>query len=104
MSDSRARGWGFETYLRCVVFLSKTLFSPKVLVVPRKRWLRPNITEKLLTGTLSRNTNKQTNNKTQRTKTCRHMDPDQTVPNEIPQLFVSELVFQAKIFGLKSKK
>ena len=92
MSDSRARGWGFETYLRCVVSLSKTLFSPKVLVVPRKRWLRPNITEKILTGTLSHNTN----NKTQRTKTCRHMDPDQTDPNEIPLLFVSELVFQAK--------
>ena len=33
--------------------------SPKLLVIPRKRWLRPDMTEKLLTGTLSLNTNKQ---------------------------------------------
>ena len=25
----------------------------KVLIIPRKRWLRPNMTEKLFTGTLS---------------------------------------------------
>ena len=42
-----------------VVSLSKTLFSPKVLVIPRKRWHHPDLTEKLLTGTLSLNTNKQ---------------------------------------------
>ena len=57
-SDSGARGRGFETYLRHVVSLSKTLYSPKVLVIPRKCWLRPNMTEKLLTGTLNLNTNK----------------------------------------------
>ena len=32
-SDSRARGRGFETYLRRVVSLSKTLYSPKVLAL-----------------------------------------------------------------------
>ena len=32
----------------------------KALVIPSKRWLRPDMTEKLLTGTLSINTNKQT--------------------------------------------
>ena len=32
VSDSGARGPGFETYRRRVVFLSKTLYSPKVLV------------------------------------------------------------------------
>ena len=32
VSDSGARGRGFETYRRCVVSLSKTLYSPKVLV------------------------------------------------------------------------
>ena len=32
VSDSRARGLGFETYPRRVVSLSKTLYSPKVLV------------------------------------------------------------------------
>ena len=32
MSDSGARGPGFETYRRRVVSLSKTLYSPKVLV------------------------------------------------------------------------
>ena len=36
-SDSGARGRGFETYLRRVLSLSKTLYSPKVLVIPRKR-------------------------------------------------------------------
>ena len=34
----------------------------KVLVIPRKRWLRPDMTEKLLTGTL-RSQHKQTNKK-----------------------------------------
>ena len=32
VSDSGTRGPGFETYLRRVVSLSKTLYSPKVLV------------------------------------------------------------------------
>ena len=32
VSDSGARGPGFETYCRRVVSLSKTLYSPKVLV------------------------------------------------------------------------
>ena len=52
----------FETYRHRVVSLSKTLYSQKVLVkkFPRKRWLGPGMTEKLLTGTLSLNTNKQT--------------------------------------------
>ena len=59
-SDSGARGQGFETYLRCAVSLSKTLYSPKVLIIPRKQWLRPDMTETLLTGTLSLTTNKQT--------------------------------------------
>ena len=37
----------------------KDTFTPrKVLVIPRKRWLHPDMTEKLLTGTLSINTNK----------------------------------------------
>ena len=56
-------GRGFETYLRRVEALSKTLYSPKVLVIHRKRWFRPDMTEKLLTGTLNLNTNKQTRNR-----------------------------------------
>ena len=32
VSDSGVRGPGFETYLRRVVSLSKTLYSPKVMV------------------------------------------------------------------------
>ena len=51
---------GLETYLRCVVSLSKALCSPKVLVIHRKRGLRPDMTEKLLTGTLILNTYKST--------------------------------------------
>ena len=50
---------GFETYLRRVVSLSKTLFFPKALVISRNRWLHSDITEKLLTGMLSLNTNRQ---------------------------------------------
>ena len=57
-SDSGSRGRGFEPHLgRSVVSLSKTYVPPKVLVIPRKRWLRPNMTEKLFTGTLSINPN-----------------------------------------------
>ena len=41
------------------VSLSKTLYSQKVLVISRKQWLCHDMTEKLLTGTLSLNTNKQ---------------------------------------------
>ena len=59
-SSSRVRGRRFETYLRRVVFLSKTFKSPKVLVMLRKRWFRPEMTEILLTLTLSLNKNKQT--------------------------------------------
>ena len=36
-----------------------TLLAPqKVLVIPRNRWLRLNMTEKLFTGTLNHNKNK----------------------------------------------
>ena len=60
-SDSESWGPGFEPHKRHrVVSLSKAHLLPTVLVKPRKRWLRPDMTEKLLTGTLSLNTNKQT--------------------------------------------
>ena len=36
----------------CVRTRKLQISSPKVLVIPRKRWLRPNMTEKLFTGTL----------------------------------------------------
>ena len=53
-SDSGSRGRGFEPHSgRRVVSLSKTYLPPKVLVIHRKRWLRPNMTENLFTGTLS---------------------------------------------------
>ena len=52
--DSRSRGWWFEPHSDpCVLSLSKTYLPPKVLVIPRKRWLCPNMTEKLFTGMLS---------------------------------------------------
>ena len=31
---------------------ARHIYSPKVLVIPRKRWLRPNMTEISFTGTL----------------------------------------------------
>ena len=58
-SDSESIGPGFNPHmLHRVVSLSKTHFLPKVLVKPRKCWLRSDMTEKLLTGMLT--TNKQT--------------------------------------------
>ena len=60
VSDSGARGQGFDTYLCHVVSFSKDTFTQrKVLVIPRKQWLSPDMTEKLLTWMLSINTNKQ---------------------------------------------
>ena len=58
--DSGATGQGFYPHSgRRVVSLSKIHLPPKkVLVIPRKRWLHPDMTEKLLTGTKSLNPNK----------------------------------------------
>ena len=40
-------------------FLEQETFTPqKVLVIPRNRWLRLSMTEKLFTGTLNKNQNK----------------------------------------------
>ena len=52
-SDSRATGRGFDPHSgRLVVSFSKIHLPPKkVLVIPWKRWLHPDMTEKLLTGT-----------------------------------------------------
>ena len=50
--SERSAGGGVETYRRRVVSLSKTFNSPKVLVILRKRRLRPDMNEKWLTGTL----------------------------------------------------
>ena len=57
-SDSKSRGPGFDPH-RChrIVSLRKTHLLPTVLVKPRKRWLRPDMAEKLLTWTLSLNDN-----------------------------------------------
>ena len=43
-SDSGARSRGSKPYLRRVVSLSKTLYSLKVLIIPRKWWLRLDMT------------------------------------------------------------
>ena len=37
---------------------ARGIYSPKVLVIPRNRWLRLNMTEKLFTETLNKNQNK----------------------------------------------
>ena len=51
-SYSGARGRGFDPHsgLRVVSFQQDTFTSQKVLVIPRKRWLRPDMSEKLFTG------------------------------------------------------
>ena len=37
---------------------ARDIYSPKVLVIPRNRWLHLNMTKKLFTGTLNKNQNK----------------------------------------------
>ena len=60
-SESISRGPGFDHHRRLrAVSLSKTYQLPTVLAKSRKSWLLPKMTKKLLTGTLSLNTNKQT--------------------------------------------
>ena len=56
-SDSGSRGRGFEPPSGQTVLCpwARHIYSQKVLVIPRKRWLRPNMTEKLFTGTLEIN-------------------------------------------------
>ena len=53
-SDSGSRGRGFEPHSGQTVLCpwARHIYFPKVLVIPRKRWLRPNMMEKLFTGTL----------------------------------------------------
>ena len=46
-------GGSSPTWVKPCCVLEQGTFTPqKVLVIPRKRWLRPNMTEKLFTGTL----------------------------------------------------
>ena len=53
-SDSGSRGRGSSpTRVKPCCVHEQGFFTPqKVLVIPRKRWLRPNMTEKLFTRTL----------------------------------------------------
>ena len=50
--------WGRDLPPLCCVLEQDTFTPRKVLVIPRKWWLRPDMTEKLLTGTLSLNKTK----------------------------------------------
>ena len=51
-SGSRGRGLSPTRVKPCCVLEQGTFTPQKVLVIHRKRWLHPNMTEKLLTGTL----------------------------------------------------
>ena len=54
-SDTGSRGrWGSSpSWIAVLCPCARYIYPPKLLVIPRKRWLRPNMTEKLFTGTLS---------------------------------------------------
>ena len=63
VSDSGARGPGSgvrDLPPPCCVLEQDTLLPESTGYLPRKRWLRPDMTEKLLTGTLSLNTTNHT--------------------------------------------
>ena len=66
MPDSGSRGRGFKPHSGQTVLcpLARRIYSQKELVIPRKRWLRPSMTEKLFTGALRINqtTNKASDN------------------------------------------
>ena len=51
-SDPEVGGSSPTRVKPCCVLEQDTFTPQKVLVIPRKRWLRPNMTEKLFTGTL----------------------------------------------------
>ena len=58
-SDSESRDPGSILGRVGVLFpLARDINSPKVLVIPRNRWLRLNMTEKLFTRTLNHNQKK----------------------------------------------
>ena len=46
----------------CCVIEQDKFTSQKVLIIPRKRWLRPDITEKLFTWTINKNETKMKRN------------------------------------------
>ena len=59
-SDSGSGDLGsILTWVSVLFPWARDIYSPKVLVIPRNRWLRPNMTEKLFTGTLRIKANKQ---------------------------------------------
>ena len=49
VSGARGRGFDPQSELPCCVL--DTFYFSKALVIPRKQWLCPDMTEKLLTGT-----------------------------------------------------
>ena len=61
-SDYGAKGvWGFlKNMPPCCALNKQAVYFPKVLVIPRKRWFRPDMTARLLTEAFNHNTNKNT--------------------------------------------
>ena len=89
-SDSGSRGRGFESHTGQTVLcpLARRIYFPKVLVIPRKRWLCPNMTEKLFTGTLRINQSSNLLNIAGKTKLHNILDvfefwPDWTTDNRV---------------------
>ena len=91
-SDPRSRGPGFEPHSGQTMLCpwARHIHSPKVLVIPRKWWLRPNMTEKLFTGTLKIKSTNQ--------KHCQSLclDP-QCLPSNVYKL-TSDNEFLARMF------
>ena len=71
--------------------LSKVYLPPKVLVIPRMLWLRPDMTEKLFTGTLSK-----------RKKTQKHVSQNWPGhPGSVFPFFLHFFLNTGKIFRIK---
>ena len=58
-TPEREAGGSILTQVVVLYPLARYIYLQKVLVKPRKHWLHPDMTEKILTGTLSKNETKQ---------------------------------------------
>ena len=60
-TPEREVGGSILTQVAVLCSCARYIYLPKVLVIPRKRWLRPDLTEKLFTGMFKNETKRNMN-------------------------------------------